>query len=101
MPRYFAPPVMAMVLILNDGTIITIAYDYGEADKVPEKWTLPVVCSTESSLYQFRYHVKHQPSRAHGLQLFQSFCNVKNQPYTLYRRRLEWRTLRVLTEWRL
>ena len=40
----------------------------------------------------------HQPSRAHGLQLFQLCCNDKNQLSTLYRRRLEWRTLRVLTE---
>merc|ERR1712107_498464 len=51
-PRYFALPVMAMVLItiLNDGTIISIAYDYVEAGKVPEKWNLPVVCSIAALL---------------------------------------------------
>ena len=45
--RYFGLPVMAMVFItiLNDGTITSIACDYVEAGKVPEKWNLPVVCS--------------------------------------------------------
>ena len=37
-PRYFALPVLAMVLItiLNDGTIISIVYDCVEAGEVPE-----------------------------------------------------------------
>ena len=50
--RYFGLPVMAMVFItiLNDGTITSIAYDYVEAGKVPEKWNLPVVCSIASLL---------------------------------------------------
>ena len=50
--RYFALPVMAMVFItiLNDGSIISIAYDYVEAGEVPEKWNLPVVCSIASLL---------------------------------------------------
>ena len=50
--RYFAFPVMAMVFItnLNDGTIISIAYDYMEAVEVLEKWNLPVVCSIASLL---------------------------------------------------
>ena len=45
-------PVMAMVLItiLYDGTIISIAYDYVAAGKVPEKWNLPVVCSIAALL---------------------------------------------------
>ena len=41
MPRNFAKYVTAMVLILN-GTITSIAYDYVEAVKVPEKWNLSV-----------------------------------------------------------
>ena len=50
--RYFALPLMAMVFItiLNDGTIVSIAYDYVEAGEVPEKWNLPVVCSIASLL---------------------------------------------------
>ena len=43
---------MAMVFltILNDGSIISIAYDCAEAGKVPEKLNLPVVCSIASLL---------------------------------------------------
>ena len=50
--RCFGLAVMAMVFttILNDGTITSIAYDYVEAGKVPEKWNLPVVCSIASLL---------------------------------------------------
>ena len=50
--RYFGFPVMAMVFItiLIDGTITSIAYDYVEAGKLPEKWNLPVVCSIASLL---------------------------------------------------
>ena len=50
MPGYFAPPVMAMALTRNDGTIFFIAYDYVEAGKVLEKWNLPVVCSSAALL---------------------------------------------------
>ena len=49
--RYFAFPVMAILItILNNGTITSIAYDYVDAGKVPEKWNLPVVCSIASLL---------------------------------------------------
>ena len=50
--RYFALPVMAIVFItiLNDWSIISIAYDYVEAGEVLEKWNLPVVCSIASLL---------------------------------------------------
>ena len=50
MPGYFAPPVMAMALTRNDGTIFFIAYNYVEAGKVLEKWNLPVVCSSAALL---------------------------------------------------
>jgi len=44
-PQYFALPVMALVLItiLNDGTIISIAYDHVVPGSRPEKWNLPTV----------------------------------------------------------
>ena len=44
-PNYFKLPVIALVLItiLNDGTIISIAYDYVVPHKYPEKWRLPRV----------------------------------------------------------
>ena len=42
--KYFAFPVIALIVItlLNDGTIISIAYDHVEPSKYPEKWNLPV-----------------------------------------------------------
>jgi H+-transporting ATPase len=41
-PEYFAIPVLALVTItiLNDGTLIAVAYDNVEATKLPEKWDL-------------------------------------------------------------
>jgi len=44
-PGYFKLPVIALVLItiLNDGTIISIAYDHVVPHKYPEKWALPRV----------------------------------------------------------
>jgi len=44
-PGYFKLPVIALVLItiLNDGTIISIAYDHVVPHKYPEKWMLPRV----------------------------------------------------------
>eukprot|EP00946_MAST-07B_sp_MAST-7B-sp1_P001572 g1572.t1 len=44
-PSYFKLPVIALVLItiLNDGTIISIAYDHVVPNKYPEKWRLPRV----------------------------------------------------------
>jgi H+-transporting ATPase len=42
-PRHFHMPVLMLMLItlLNDGTLITIAYDYAEASDTPNKWNLP------------------------------------------------------------
>ena len=50
-PGYFKLPVIALVLItiLNDGTIISIAYDHVVPHKYPEKWRLPRVV-VESTL---------------------------------------------------
>ena len=48
--RVLCPPVMAMALTRNDGTIFFIAYDYVEAGTVLEKWNLPVVCSSAALL---------------------------------------------------
>ena len=44
-PGYFKLPVIALVLItiLNDGTIISIAYDHVVPHKYPEQWALPRV----------------------------------------------------------
>ena len=44
-PNTFSLPVIALVLItiLNDGTIISIAYDRVTVSKQPEKWNLTVV----------------------------------------------------------
>lgn len=45
LPNSFTIPVIALVLItiLNDGTIISIAYDNVTASKKPEKWNLPLL----------------------------------------------------------
>eukprot|EP00658_Telonema_sp_P-2_P083326 TRINITY_DN8996_c0_g1_i1.p1 TRINITY_DN8996_c0_g1~~TRINITY_DN8996_c0_g1_i1.p1 ORF type:complete len:1094 (-),score=361.29 TRINITY_DN8996_c0_g1_i1:311-3592(-) len=44
-PEYFALPVIALVTItiLNDGTIISIAYDNVEASLQPEEWNLKIM----------------------------------------------------------
>jgi len=41
-PEYFSIPVLALVTItiLNDGTLIAVAYDNVQASKQPEKWEL-------------------------------------------------------------
>eukprot|EP00239_Pterosperma_sp_CCMP1384_P003511 CAMPEP_0197850936 /NCGR_PEP_ID=MMETSP1438-20131217/16822_1 /TAXON_ID=1461541 /ORGANISM="Pterosperma sp., Strain CCMP1384" /LENGTH=913 /DNA_ID=CAMNT_0043464361 /DNA_START=162 /DNA_END=2903 /DNA_ORIENTATION=- len=46
-PPYFNLPVVALVVItiLNDGTIISIAYDHVIPSSRPERWNLPVVFS--------------------------------------------------------
>ena len=51
-PRTFAIPVIALIFItlLNDGTIISIAYDHVEPSKYPEKWNLPVTYLMSSCL---------------------------------------------------
>jgi len=45
MPAYFNLPVVALIIItiLNDGTIISIAYDFVTPSKYPEKWHLNVL----------------------------------------------------------
>ena len=47
-PSYFKIPVIALVLItiLNDGTIISIAYDNVKPSSLPEQWNLIRVCIT-------------------------------------------------------
>jgi H+-transporting ATPase len=47
-PTYFKIPVIALVLItiLNDGTIISIAYDNVKPSALPEQWNLIRVCIT-------------------------------------------------------
>ena len=45
-------PVLMLMLItlLNDGTLITIAYDYAEASPTPNKWNIPALFITSSVL---------------------------------------------------
>ena len=51
-PEFFHMPVLMLMLItvLNDGTLITIAYDYAEASTTPDKWNLPVTFLISSTL---------------------------------------------------
>merc|ERR1740117_2237700 len=49
-PDYFALPVLALVTItiLNDGTIISVAYDNVEASLMPQAWDLKILYWTSS-----------------------------------------------------
>ena len=51
-PEFFHMPVLMLMLItlLNDGTLITIAYDYAEASTLPNKWNLRALFLTSSVL---------------------------------------------------
>jgi H+-transporting ATPase len=51
-PEFFHVPVLMLMLItlLNDGTLITIAYDYAEASKLPNKWNLEALFLVSSVL---------------------------------------------------
>lgn len=51
-PDYFYMPVLLLMLItlLNDGTLISIAYDYAEASQVPNKWNVPALFFTSCVL---------------------------------------------------
>jgi H+-transporting ATPase len=51
-PEFFHMPVLMLMLItlLNDGTLITIAYDYAEASSTPNRWNLPVLFVASSVL---------------------------------------------------
>merc|ERR1719160_238194 len=46
-PPFFHMPVLMLMLItlLNDGTLITIGYDYAVAPKTPPKWNMPFLFS--------------------------------------------------------
>lgn len=51
-PDFFHMPVLMLMLItlLNDGTLITIAYDYAKASQTPNKWNLPALFVISSVL---------------------------------------------------
>lgn len=51
-PHFFSLPVLMLMLItlLNDGTLITIAYDYASASTTPNRWNLPALFVTSSTL---------------------------------------------------
>lgn len=48
--EFFFLPVIALVtiVILNDGTIISVAFDNVKASKLPEEWNMPVLCIASS-----------------------------------------------------
>jgi H+-transporting ATPase len=51
-PPFFKMPVLMLMLItlLNDGTLITIAYDRAKANQTPDKWNLPALFVASSVL---------------------------------------------------
>jgi H+-transporting ATPase len=51
-PDFFHMPVLMLMLItvLNDGTLITIAYDYAKASETPNRWNLPALFLVSSVL---------------------------------------------------
>ena len=50
--EFFHMPVLMLMLItlLNDGTLITIAYDYARANETPDKWNLMALSLSSSVL---------------------------------------------------
>ena len=77
----FQLPVFVIVLIsiINDGTIITIAYDNVKVSPRPEKWNLPVVCGVAlclgfvSVLFTFMMLYLSLPRDPHNMNLI---CNT-------------------------
>ena len=51
-PEFFHMPVIMLMLItlLNDGTLISIAYDNAKANPTPDRWNLPVLFTVSSVL---------------------------------------------------
>ena len=51
-PDYFHMPVLMLMMItlVNDGTLISIAYDYAKASTLPTRWNLPVLFVVSSVL---------------------------------------------------
>merc|ERR1711907_396865 len=51
-PAFFSMPVIALVTItiLNDGTIISVAFDNVKSSVEPEKWDLPCLFVISSSI---------------------------------------------------
>jgi H+-transporting ATPase len=51
-PHHFHMPVLMLMLItvLNDGTLITIAYDYAKASRTPDRWNIPALFVVSSVL---------------------------------------------------
>jgi H+-transporting ATPase len=49
--HFFKMPVLMLILItvLNDGTLISVAYDHVVPSHQPEKWNLKVRCYVECS----------------------------------------------------
>merc|ERR1719156_319912 len=44
-PPFFHMPVLMLITLLNDGTLITIGYDIAVAPKTPPKWNMPFLFS--------------------------------------------------------
>jgi len=51
-PEFFSLPVIFLMIItvINDGTLISIGYDYAVPSKYPERWVLPVLFIISISL---------------------------------------------------
>jgi H+-transporting ATPase len=51
-PEFFHMPVLMLMLItlLNDGTLISIAYDFAKANGTPDRWNLPALFAVSSVL---------------------------------------------------
>jgi hypothetical protein len=52
-PHFFKMPVLMLILItvLNDGTLISVAYDHVKPSRHPEKWNLKVRPAAEQLLW--------------------------------------------------
>lgn len=70
-PKFFQLPVLMLMLItlLNDGTLITIGYDYVIPSNRPEKWNLKVCIHQTRKLLLGSFHLVYIVARLYIFKL--------------------------------
>jgi H+-transporting ATPase len=78
-PEFFSIPVLFLmcITVINDGTLISVGYDYATPSKFPERWVLPALFVVGSSIMFV--------ATASSLILLY-FCLESNEPGSLFAR---------------
>jgi hypothetical protein len=78
-PEFFSVPVLFLmcITVINDGTLISIGYDYATPSKFPERWVLPALFVVGSS-------IMFVATSSSLLLLY--FCLDSNEPGSLFQR---------------